>query len=196
MTATTTSATGARTASSLSTTIAVGCVLATLGSVVYISGNDLEPREAFAHPLSVASGVVTSIGILLLSLGLMRWRTALPGWAVLASAAGLGVAGATAWAQSTVLVAAAVGTDDALFRDLFFDNPWVLGSLAPKSVLCFVGFLALAYSGWRTRAIPRPAAVAFGLAGVLSLWPPYPPGLIVASLALFLVARAGMEIRT
>lgn len=181
--------------SSLSTVTAVGCVLATLGSAVYISLNGMEPREAFVHPLGIAAGMVTTVGILLLSLGLMRWRTALPGWAVVASAAGLWAAGATAWNQSTVTVAAAVKTDNELFRDLFFDAPWVLVSMAPKSLLCLVGFLALAISGWRNRSIPRPAAAVLGVAGVLSIWPPYPPGLILASLALFLIARAGMPTR-
>lgn len=181
--------------SSLSTLTAVGCVLATLGSLAYVSLNGLEPREAFVHPLGIVSGTVTTIGILMISLGLLRWRTVLPGWAVVASAVGLWVAGAAAWTQSTVVVAAAANTDNDLFKDLFFDSPWVLASLAPKSLLCLVGFLALAISGWRHRSIPRPAAASLGLAGLLSLWPPYPPGLIVASLALFLIARAGMPAR-
>jgi len=196
MTTSTSSPPEASTESSLTTVTAVGCVLATLGSVVYISLNGMEPREAFVHPLGIAAGMVTTIGILLLSLGLMRWRTTLPWWAVIASAAGLWVAGAAAWTQSTVTVAAAVKTDNDLFRDLFFDSPWVLLSMAPKSLLCLVGFLALAISGWRNRSIPRPAAAVLGVAGVLSIWPPYPPGIILASLALFLVSRAGMESRT
>lgn len=184
-----------RTESSLSTVTAVGCVLATLGSIAYMSMNGMEPREAFVHPFSIASGMVTTIGILLLSLGLMRWRTTLPGWAVVACAAGFWAAGANAWSLSTVTVAAAVKTTNEEFENLFFESPWVLLELVPKSLLCLVGFLALAITGWRRRSIPRPVAALLGLAGVLSIWPPYPPGLIVASLALFLIARAGMTSR-
>jgi hypothetical protein len=196
MATSTSSAAEVSTESSLSTVTAVGCVLATLGSIVYISLNGLEPREAYAHPLSIVSGAVTTIGIMLLSLALMRSRTTLPGWAVASSAAGLWVAGATAWSSSTVMVAVAVKTDNGLFEKILFNSPWLFVQMGPKSLLCLVGFLALAISGWRNQSISRPAAAALGVAGVLSIWPPYPPGLILASLALFLIARAGMAPRT
>ncbi|MFC5728084.1 MULTISPECIES: hypothetical protein [Nocardioides] len=122
-------------------------------------------------------------------MGLLRWRTTLPRWAVLAAAAGVWFAGATAWALSTFVVAAAKGTTNAHFDDLFFNSPWVLWGMAVKSLLCFPALLGLAIAGWRQRSISRPAAVALGLAAVLSLWPPYPPGLIVASIGFALIAR-------
>ncbi|MFG2086854.1 hypothetical protein [Spirillospora sp. NPDC048824] len=46
----------------------------------------------------------------------------------------------------------------------------------------------LAIAGWRRRSVPRSAAVLFALAALLSLWPPLPPGMIVASLAIVITA--------
>lgn len=167
----------------------LGAVLAVLGSLGFISMNGLPPREAFAHPVGVAGSALAAVGCLVLSLALVQWRSPLPRWAVLTSAAGVWVAGATAWAQSTFVVAAATKTDNQLFDTLFFESPWVLGGMLPKSLLCLVGFLGIAISGWRRRSIPRSAAGAFALAGLLSLWPPFPPGLIVASVALLVISR-------
>jgi hypothetical protein len=178
----------------LSAAFSMGAVFVTIGSLAFISVNNLPPREAYDHPISIAGGVVATIGILLLSLGLMRWRTTLPGWAVVTSAAGIWFAGPLAWSQSTVIVAAANNTDNQLFDDLFFESPWVFGGMAPKTVLCLIGFLGLAVAGWRQRTIPRPAA-ALGTAGIASVWPPYPPSLILASLAFFLIARTGVTSR-
>lgn len=181
--------------SALSTALSVGAVFSTLGSLGYISMNSLPPREAYIHPVSIVSSIVATIGILILSLALVRWRTTLPGWAVIASAAGIWLAGSSAVAGWTVIVAAATNTDNELFDTLFFESPWVVGGMAPKSLLCLAGFLGLAISGWRQRSIPRFAALVLGLAGIVSIWPPYPPGLILASLALFIIARAGVTSR-
>lgn len=189
---------GAETASSsrsLSTAFSLGAVFATLGSLGYISLNGFPPREAAAHPLALTAGFVASVGILILSLALMRWRTDLPGWTVVSSAAGLWFAGPLAWGWSTTFAAAAANTDNALFETLFFESPLVLLGTVPKALLCLVGFLAMAITGWRRRCVPRLAAVVLGIAAVLSLWPPYPPALILASLAFFLIARSGVAIR-
>lgn len=179
----------------LSTALSVGAVFTTLGSLGYISMNGLPPREAYIHPVNIVSSIVATIGILILSLALMRWRTALPGWAVITSAAGVWFAGATAVGDWTRAVAAATNTDNELYETLFFESPWIIAGQVPKSLLCLVGFLGLAISGWRQRSIPRSAAIVLGVAGVISIWPPYPPGLILASLALFIIARAGASSR-
>lgn len=178
--------TSARTAS---LELLVGAALAAVGSLGYVSLNSLPPREASLHPVGVVSAALTAIGCLALGMGLLRWRTTLPRWAVVAAAAGVWFAGATAWALSTFVVAAAQGTTNAHFDELFFNSPWVLGGMAVKSLLCFPAFLGLACAGWRQRSVPRAAAFTLGLAAVLSLWPPYPPGLIVAAIAFTLIAR-------
>ncbi len=175
---------------SMAAALVAGASIATLGSLGYVSMNGLPPREAFLHPVGLISAAATTIGCLMLSLAMARWRSTLPRWAVLTSAAGLWFAGATTWSQATVVVATATKTGNELFDDLYFASPWVIGGMAPKSILCLVGFLGLAIAGWRSRSIPRSAAVAFALAALLSVWPPHPPGLIVASLALILVARS------
>jgi hypothetical protein len=181
---------------SLSTAFSVGAVLAILGSLGFISLNGLPPREAFAHPVSIVTCALSVIGCLILSFALLRWRTTLPGWAVVASAAGVFFAAANAYAYATVTVAAAAKTDNELFEQLFFESPWILGGMVPKSLLCLVGFLALAIAGWRQRSIPRPAAALLGVAGIVSIWPPYPPGIILASIAIFLISRGPLETRS
>ena len=174
---------------SASMPLLTGALLATVGSLGYIALNSLPPREASLHPVGVGSAAVTTIGCLLLGMGLLQWRTPLPRWAVVAAATGVWFAGATAWALSTFVVAAARGTTNAHFDALFFNSPWVLGGMAVKSLLCFPALLGLAIAGWRQRSIPRVAALALGLAALLSLWPPYPPGLIVTAIACGLIAR-------
>lgn len=180
----------------LSVALSLGAVLATVGSLGFISLNSLPPREAYAHPVSIVTCALAAIGCLVLSLALVRWRTTLPAWAVLAAAAGLIFASASAYAQGTFTVAAATKTDNALFDQLFFGSPWVLGGMVPKSLLCLAGFLAMAIVGWRRRSIPRLAAVLLGVAAILSIWPPYPPGVIVASVAIFVIARGPIEVRS
>jgi hypothetical protein len=179
----------------LSAAFSVGAVLAVLGSLGFISLNSLPPREAYAHPVGIVTYALAAIGCLILAFGLMRWRTTLPGWAVVASAAGLVFAAASAYAQGTFTVAAAVKTDNELFDQLFFGSPWVLGGMAPKSLLCLAGFLTLAIAGWRQRSIPRSAATLLGVAGILSIWPPYPPGVIAASMAFLIISRGPTEAR-
>lgn len=105
-------------------------------------------------------------------------------------------AAASAFADTTYGVAAALKTDNELFEELSFGSSWLLGGIAPKSLLCLTGFLAIAIAGWRRRSIPRTAAVLLGVAGILSIWPPYPPGLIVASIAFFIISRGPLEIRS
>lgn len=167
----------------------VGSVLATLGSLGYISLNSVDSsREAFAHPLGIVSGIVATIGIVTLALALMRWRTSLPGWAVVTAAAGLVFTAAATWFFSIGIVAVAEHTDDELFKTIA-TSTWIWVLTGPKMVLCLVAFAAMAVSGWRSRAIPRTACVAFGLAAIVSVFPPHPPGLLLACVAFFLISR-------
>lgn len=177
--------------SALTLVFSLGAAIVIAGSLGYVAMNSLAPREASLHPVGVAGTMLATLGCLALSLALAQWRqTEVPRWAVLTSAAGIWFAGAVAWSHSTVIVAAATKTSNEEFDNLFFADPWVLGGMAPKSVLCLIGFLGIALAGWRTRSTPRSAAALFALAGVVSLWPPFPPGLILASLALVIVARS------
>jgi hypothetical protein len=73
----------------LSAAFSIGAVLATVGSLGFISLNGLPPREAYVHPVSIVTCVLSAIGCLILAFALLRWRTTLPGWAVIASAAGM-----------------------------------------------------------------------------------------------------------
>ncbi len=179
----------------VSTVTAVGAVFAALGSVGYISLNFVDsPREAYAHPMSVVSGALATLGAVLLAFALVRWRTPLPARATTSAAAGLVMVAAHAWFLGTGIVDIADHTDDELFEKTV--SVWInLVMAAPKMVLGLVAFLGLAIAGRRQRLLPRSSAVLLGAAGVLSLWPPYPPALLLASLALFLVSRSDMPSR-
>lgn len=168
----------------------VGSVLAAVGSLGYIGLNFVgNAREAFAHPLGAVAGVIATTGVAILALALMRWRTELPGWAVVAAAAGMLGAAIGVWFWSVGIVGIASNTDDARFDELAW-SPWVIfGMYAPKIVFGLLGFGALAVTGWRTRAIPRLACGAFALAALLSVFPPHPPALLLASLGMFLISR-------
>lgn len=180
----------------LAEALGVGSVLAAVGSIGYISLNSIDSaREAYMHPVGIVSCMVATVGIVVLALGLAQWRTSLPGWAVMTTAAGLAFTAAGAWFFATGIVAIGELTDDELFEDIATQG-WMFAIWVPKVVLCLVGFAALAVTGWRSRAIPRPAAAAFGLAAVASLMPVHPPGILPASLAVFLISRTRPESRS
>jgi hypothetical protein len=196
MTVTTATATERTEGIGLASAFGVGSVLAALGSLGYISLNSIDSaREAFMHPVNVVSSMVATAGIVVLALALPRWRTSLPGWAVFTSAAGLVFTAAAAWFFATGIVAIGEHTDDELF-DQIGTSGWSFAIWAPKVLLCLVGFAAFAISGWRSGAISRSACVAFGLAAVAALMPAFPPSVLLASLAFFLVSRTAPEPRT
>ena len=180
----------------LANAFGVGSVLAVLGSLGYVSLNWIDsPREAFIHPVGIVSCMVATIGIVVLALTVARWRTTLPDWAVLTAAAGLVFTAVGAWFSGTGTVAIGEFTDDDLFEDIG-THGWMIAMWIPKMVLCLVAFATLAVAGWRSRAIPRAACGAFGLAAVASLMPVHPPGILLAALAFFVVSRTLPESRT
>ncbi len=181
----------------IATLTAVGAVFAALGSVGFISLNSADPREAFADPVNVVSGALATLGAVLLAFALLRWRTPLPGWMTSLAAAAMVMVAAHAWFLGTGIVDVANHTNDELFEEITFESTWIAFVMAvPKMVLGLVAFVGLAVAGRRQQFLPRSAALLLGAAGVLSLWPPYPPGLLLASLALFLVSRAEMAALT
>ena len=181
------------TGAGLANAFGIGASLAAVGSVGYISLNWMDnPREAYMHPVGIVSCMIATAGITVLALALARWRTSLPGWAVLTAAAGLVLTAAGAWFFATGIVAIGQFTDDELFEDIGTSG-WAMAMWIPKILLCLVSFAALAITGWRSRAIPRAAAAAFGFAALASLMPVHPPGILFASLALFLVSRTRPE---
>ncbi|GAA1504200.1 hypothetical protein [Nocardioides humi] len=177
------------TSRSLALPFTVGSVLTILGAVGYIALNGMEPREAFQHPVTIPSAVAVVSGCLVLSLGLARWRADVPTWAVLGAAVGVALAACSSYEILSTLRAVAAGTDDATFRELTFESTAILVPLFAKSAILLVCLVTIGVTGLRRRALPKPAAVAFVVAGVVSLFPVPMPGLIVLSIALLLTAR-------
>jgi hypothetical protein len=172
------------------TALAVGSVLATLGSIVYITLNHGTPRDSFSNPVSTVANAVATVGVVILALTLARWRTTLPAWALMVAAAGLVIVAANAWFQGTGIRAISDHTTDQEFERLIFEASWIIVMHVPKMLLGLVGFIALGLAGWRQGSLPRASSGLLVLAGVVSLWPPYPPALLFASAALFIASRS------
>ena len=104
------------------------------------------------------------------------------------ASAGLLFTAAIAWFNGTRIVAVANGNTDAQFDDIG-TSAWIVIMAAPKMILGLVGFLALAVTGWRDRSLSRPASILLALGALASLLPPFPPGVLLVSIGLILVAR-------
>lgn len=176
------------------TAIAVGCVLSGIGAAAYMGSiafdPGLTPREWSSSIFKTVQGTLTTLGVVILALALARWRTTLPTWAVMSAAAGLVVVAANAWFYAVGIRAISDHTTDQEYERLIFEAPWLIVMFVPKMVLGLVAFITLAVVGWRQRSLPRSSSVLLVLAGLLSLWPPYPPALLLASIALFIASRA------
>jgi hypothetical protein len=175
----------------IATALAIGSVLAALGCLGYISLNGDTPRESFSNPVNTVAGIAATLGAVVLAQTLAKWRTTtLPAWALTVSAAGLVMVAANSWFAGTGIRAVADHTSNEQFKDLIFEAPWLIAMSVPNMVLCLVGFNAVAVAGWRQRSLPRSSSVLLVLAGLLSVLPAYPPGLLFASAALFIASRS------
>ena len=172
--------------------VAAGSVIAALGALMYISVGVLQTgtsREDFASPINIAGSIIATIGIAIILQALARQRALGPSWAVTTASAGLLFTAAIAWFNGTGIVALANGTTtDAQFDDIG-TSAWIVIMAAPKMILCLVGFLALAVTGWRNRSLSRAASILLALGALASLLPPFPPGVLLVSIGLILVAR-------
>lgn len=180
--------------SSLTLPFTVGSVLTIAGALGYIATNGMEPREAYLNPVTVPAAIAAVAGCLILSLSLARWRVAVPVWATLGAAAGVGLAAGSAYETLSVMRAVADGTDNETFRDLIFENPIILIPLFVKSAILFVCLVAIGVVGLRRKVLSRPAGIVFIVAGVVSIFPVAMPGLIVLSIALLLTARGATSV--
>jgi hypothetical protein len=178
----------------IATALAIGSVLAALGCVGYISLNGGTPRESFSSPVNTVAGIAATIGAVVLALTLAKWRTTtLPAWALTVSAAGLVMVAANSWFAGTGIRAIADHTSNEQFKDLIFEAPWLIAMSVPNMVLCLVGYIALGVAGWRQRSLPRVSSVLLVLAALVSVFPAYPPGLLLASIALFIASRSAVR---
>lgn len=168
---------------------AVGCS-GYISTIVLLS--DLSVRDAARSPLTIASNIVVAVAFALLAalVPLMAVRLALPRWAGLLAAVGCVAIAATAWGTGTLAVHAA-----GLLTESQMDegSGWFFLFQAPQSLPCAVGFIALGLSIARRRAAARGAGVLLVVAGAASLMPAYPPGALLASLALLWVAQTEHE---
>ena len=171
--------------------LTAGSVIAALGALMYISVGVLQTgtsREDFASPINIAGSIMVTIGIAFILQALARQRALGPSWAVTTASAGLLFTAAIAWFYGTGIVALANETTDAQFDDIG-TSAWIVIMAAPKMILGLVGFLGLAVTGWRDRSLSRPASILLALGALASLLPPIPPGVLLVSIGLILVAR-------
>ena len=172
--------------------VQVGAAASLLGSLAFIStvlGKEgLTPRESFLLPVGVAGCVIASAGLVVLLGAVPALLAAFPRWVRALVSATLGFTLASAWFNATAVVAIATHTSDPVFDDIGASVALV-AFMAPKAVLGLVAFGSLAALGLRRGLLSRPVAALFALAAVLSLLPPFPPALVVASAGLLLSGR-------
>jgi glucan phosphoethanolaminetransferase (alkaline phosphatase superfamily) len=149
-------------------------------------------QEYTRSPLVITSGVVATLAFVALAVtlpGLAR-AVRLPSWALYVTAAGCAFVAAMAWAWATMGTHVVDLLTEAQLEEtsVWFEMIWV-----PKVVLCGVGLIALAVTGWRRHAVSRGAAVLLGLAGLASLLPAHPPGAVLAGIALAWCARSAVR---
>lgn len=187
-----------RTFAARGTVVAAG-VAAAIGCAGYISTifllSDLTVRDAARAPLTITSSLVVAIAFAVLAAGLPTLVSGLrlPRWAGVVAGAGCALVAANAWGTGTLAVHAAGLLTDA---QMMQESVWFTLFQAGQSLPCAVGFLALAVAGLRRRAVSRGAGALLLVAGVVSLLPAYPPGALLASLALVWIAGSSRDTGT
>lgn len=175
------------------TIAAAAGVAGAVGAAGYISTivllSDLSAREAIRSPLTVTSNLVVAVAFAVLAATLPSLVTSarLPRWAGVLGAVGCAFVTANAWGTATLAVHASGLLTDQQFEQT---SGWFTMFQAGQTLPCAVGFLALAVTGWRRRALPRGACLLLGAAGLLNLLPAYPPAAVLAGLALTWLARS------
>lgn len=176
---------------------ALGCALLAVGSLGYmtagiLTGESDPGRAGFLHPINAPASALAALGATILALTLAAWRPAsLPRWATQLAAAGMVFVAAGAWSSATLLVSLAKSFPDDESFVAAANTSWAMAWFMVKGVL-LVAFLALAVAGWRSGEIPRAACIVLVPAALLSLFPPFPPGGLLAALAFFLISRRPM----
>lgn len=153
-----------------------------------MTGGDLGPPESFLLPAAVIGSGVAAVGLVLLLHFVPRLFATLPGWVLGLVVAALAATLVLAWFDATGVVGIATATDDAVFDEIGA-SAGLLALMAPKSVLGLVGFGALAVVGRRSGVLRTGAAALLGLGALVSLLPPYPPGLLLISAGLLVAGR-------
>lgn len=173
--------------------VAAGGLVGATGGATYISSfvllSELSGRDAVRSPLCVTANVLMTIGFVMIALALPSLATPprQPRWITVTVALGCAFLASTAWAMATL------GADvAATVTDTQWDNPGMAAflGLVPKTLLCAVGFLALAVTGWRQRAFSRGACILLALTALAALLPPHPPAALLGGLALTWAARS------
>jgi hypothetical protein len=178
-----------------STAVVAAAVVGALACLAYFSTffllADASAREAVGSLILVTVNAVAALAFIVLAVQLAgaAFLAALPRQAVVLAAVGVGFVGALAWALATLGPVTADAMTDAQF-DAAADSFGLILAHLPKQVFCLVGFLWLAIAGWRRGAFAKGACIVFGVAGIVSLIPPYPPGALLATVAVVWAARS------
>ncbi|HMO53747.1 MAG TPA: hypothetical protein PJ994_04520 [Tepidiformaceae bacterium] len=172
--------------------ISFGTVLAAVGALGYVSviifGSDLSNRESFEAPVNLVGCIAATLGLMLAAVGMLHGGIPARPWITAVASAALFFAAANTWFFGTGILAVTGAVSNEQFDDVIATNGFLWMAL-PKMVLGLVGFVALGIHGWRSRTIPRIAGVFLVLGGFAFVVPPFPPGVILASIGLFIAAR-------
>jgi hypothetical protein len=179
------------------TTAVAAALVGAISNAGYISTfiflNGISSKDADTHPFVLTCEILAGLSFVVLALTLpsLASRSRLPGWVLCLTAAGCAFVATNAWTYGLFMADLSGRLTDAEaahFQDA--TSGYLIAFWLPKMVLCGIGLLALAIVGWRRRIVPRPACVLLVLAAIVSGWlVAYPPGALLAALALAWTAR-------
>lgn len=179
------------------TTAVAAALVGAISNAAYISTfiflHGISSKDADTHPFVLTCEILTGLSfvVLALSLPLLADSSRLPRWALYVTAGGCAFVATNAWTYGLFMADLSGRLTDTQAADYqYASSGYLIAFWLPKMALCGVGLLALAIVGWRRRIVARPACVLLVLAALASAWlAAYPPGALLAALALAWTAR-------
>jgi hypothetical protein len=153
---------------------------------------DLPQATANLEPVNVVGCLIAGAAFAVLAAVLpgLATTTRLPRVPLTLAALASAFIAIPAWTFGTVVAHLAAHTSPAQFDELgHVDARLYLLSL-PMIVLSLAGFVSLAITGWRRRAMSRGACVLLAVAAVATLLGDFAPGGLLAGIALAWTARS------
>lgn len=182
------------------TAVTAAGLVGAMASGAYISGvillHDLPTNEALSAPLSITACLLAGLAFVALAVNLagLAEGTRLPRWALSIAAAGCAFIAIQAWAYGTFVADLATKIGNTQFERLADETLLLQLMYVPMGAVCLAGFVTVAVTGWRRRAMSRGACVLLALSGVAAMLGPFPPAGLLSGAALAWTARTVRQV--
>lgn len=153
---------------------------------------DIARASAALEPVTVVGCLIAGAAFAILAVALpgLAATSRLPRVPVTLTALACAFISVPAWTFGTVVPHLAAHTSPAQFDELGQVDFRLLLLNLPMIALSLAGFVSLAVTGWRRRAMPRGASVLLVIAAVATFVGDFPPAGILAGVALAWTARS------